>query len=107
MASGTCLTVDAAAFFQLGGMQLRYPARLGDADLCLRLWGLGLRVVIDPKVELLHHRSLVAEDCGSGTTSDIRAIGRLWESWPFGQSPCDPTMGPNLDQQSGYRALLA
>lgn len=107
MASGACLMVDAAAFFQLGGMQLRYPARLGDADLCLRLWGLGLRVVIDPKVELLHHRSLVAEDCGSGTTSDIRAIGRLWESWPFGQSPCDPTMGPNLDQQSGYRALLA
>ncbi len=107
MASGACLMVDAAAFFQLGGMQLRYPARLGDADLCLRLWGLGLRVVIDPKVELLHHRSLVAEDCGSGTTSDIRAIGRLWESWPFGQSPCDPTMGPNLDQQSAYRALLA
>lgn len=105
MASGACLVVDKRAFDELGGLSAGFPQRNGDADLCLRLWGLGLRVVLDPQVTLLHHRPLVADEPTELTVEDLRSTGRLWESWPFGAATYDPTLNPNLDDRSAYRAL--
>lgn len=104
-ASGACLMVDAQAFAQVKGMSDGLHGRFADADLCLRLRGAGQRVVIDPQVTLTLHRSFALDDLDETRVSWLRAVGRLWDSWPFGPSAIDPTLNPNLEQQSPYRTL--
>ena len=105
IASGSCLMVDAAAFKKVGGMNVAFAGRYGDADLCLRLAGRGYRVVLDPQVVLTCHQPLADDEVGEATVEDLRAVGRLWESWPYGTSVVDPTMEPNIDPHSPYHAL--
>ena len=96
--------VDAAAFEALEGMSLAFPACYGDADLCLRLIGHGYRVVVDPQVLLTCYRAF-SDDQTDRSTQRLRAIGRLWGDWPYGDSSVDPTVGPNVDHRSPYRTL--
>lgn len=105
MASGSCLMVDAQAFGKVGGMNTAFAGRYGDADLCLRLAQSGYRVVLDPQVTLACHRPLVCDDASELTSGDLRAIGGLWNSWPYGPTAVDPTVGPNVDPHTAYRAL--
>lgn len=104
-ASGACLMVDARAFKQVGGMSDGLHGRFADADLCLRLRGAGQRVVVDPQVTLTLHRSFALDDLDETRVNWLRAVGRLWDSWPFGPSAIDPTLGPNVEPQSPYRTL--
>jgi GT2 family glycosyltransferase len=106
MASGDCLMVDAASFARLGGMSEDLSGGLCDEDLCLRLWGAGERVVLDPQSVLTLHRSLAADDQTTPSSEDLAAVGRLWGDWPFGFSATDPTMGPNVDPTSPYHILV-
>lgn len=102
-ASDSCLMVDLEAFRKVGGMAKAFPGRYGDADLCLRLWGRGQRVVLDPRVSLVMHRIPTRAD--DKTVADVQAFGRLWQDWPFGADVVDPTSNANLDQASGYGCL--
>ena len=102
--SEACLMVDAAAFEAVEGMSLAFPACYGDADLCLRLIGHGYRVVVDPQVLLTCYRAF-SDDQTDRSTQRLRAIGRLWGDWPYGDSSVDPTVGPNVDHRSPYRTL--
>lgn len=103
--SGACMMVDRAAYEQVGGLSRRFPTWLGDADLCLRLIGGGWRVVVDPQVTLTHHRALSEIDPRERSASAVKAVGRLWEDWPYGERVYDPTLNPNLDEHSPYHAL--
>ena len=104
IASEACLMVDASAFAAVEGMSLAFPTCYGDADLCLRLIGHGYRVVVDPQVLLTCYRPL-SDDQADRSTQRLRAIGRLWGDWPYGDSSVDPTVGPNVDHRSPYRTL--
>lgn len=105
LASAWCLAVDRAAWRKLGGISMAYPRRYGDADLCLRLQRSGYRVVLDPQVSLTTHRPLTDDDRMRRDSEDLRAMGCLWESWPFGSTPIDPSIGPNVSHLSAYRIL--
>ncbi len=105
VASGACLMVDMAAFRKIGGMSTSFPGRFGDADLCLRLRGRGYRVLVDPQVTLVHHHPLSDDATDQPTVERLRAIGRLWDAWPHADRSVDPTIGPNVDPDNGYRAL--
>ena len=65
----------------------------------------GGRVVLDPQVSLRCYRPFAADGPGRRDTADLRAVGHLWESWPYGPQSVDPTMGPNLSHLSDYRVL--
>ena len=105
LASGCCLAIDAAVFREVGGMREEYPGRYGDADLCLRIACRGYRVVLDPQISAISHLPFLDDDAGRRTTSDLQAMGRLWESWPYGASSVDPLVGPNVSHLSAYRIL--
>lgn len=107
MAPGACLMVDAAAFRKVGGMAVEFATRFGTEDLCLRLWARGYRVVLDPQVTLTHYRPLYDDEVDDMSAHRLEAIGRLWESWPFGPDATDPRLGPNVDPESPYRILRA
>lgn len=107
MAPGACLMVDAAAFRKVGGMAVAFSTRFGTEDLCLRLWARGFRVVLDPQVTLTHYRPLYDDEIDDLSAHRLEAIGRLWESWPFGPDATDPCLGPNVDPESPYRILKA
>ena len=105
MAPGACLMVSAAAFRKVGGMAVEFSTRFGTEDLCLRLWARGLRVVLDPQVTVMHFRPLYADEADETDARGLEAVGRLWESWPFGPGATDPRLGPNVDPESPYRTL--
>lgn len=105
LASGSCMMVDATTFRMVGGFSVAFDAAYGDADLCLRVARGGGRVVLDPQVSLRCYRPFAADGPGRRDTADLRAVGHLWESWPYGPQSVDPTMGPNLSHLSDYRVL--
>lgn len=53
----TCLMVDRAVFEQVGLMDERYFVYWDDADFIWRIRSAGVRVVVDPRVVLLHKAS--------------------------------------------------
>jgi hypothetical protein len=64
-------------------------------------------VVLDPQVTLTHYRPLYDDEVDDMSAHRLEAIGRLWESWPFGPDATDPRLGPNVDPESPYRILRA
>lgn len=56
--SGAFLMVRRAVFDELGGFDpLFAPAYYEDADLCVRIWEAGLRVVYSPRIRIVHLES--------------------------------------------------
>lgn len=105
LVSDSCMMADATTFRLVGGFSVAFDGAYGDADLCLRVARGGSKVVLDPQVSLRCHRPFSADGPGRRDTADLRAVGHLWESWPFGPASVDPTMGPNLSHLSVYRVL--
>jgi GT2 family glycosyltransferase len=61
--SAACLLVRRTAFAELGGFDPRFfPAYFEDADLCLRLWRGGSRVVYEPAARIVHAQSASSHD---------------------------------------------
>ncbi len=60
-ASGACLAVRRADFMALKGFDEHFvPAYCEDADLCFRLRERGLRIIYEPRSEIVHHLSITA-----------------------------------------------
>jgi GT2 family glycosyltransferase len=55
--TGACLLLSRSVFDNLGGFDENYPVAYNDIDLCLRVWELGLAVVMQPRAELYHYES--------------------------------------------------
>lgn len=105
MVSGSCVMVRKDAFLKVGGMRKECGRRLGVEDLCLRLWGRGYRVVVDPQVSVVHHRTLAADIPETSAAADFQAVGRLWDVWPFSSRAIDPMLESLVDPASAYRSL--
>ena len=56
--TGACMLVRRGLFEAVGGFDERYPVTYGDVDLCRRLQGRDLHVVVTPHARLLHHEGL-------------------------------------------------
>ena len=56
MLSGACLLLPRAAIAAAGGLfDGRYPLYFEDTDLCRRLAGAGLDLILEPRAEIVHH----------------------------------------------------
>ena len=105
---GSCLMVRRDVFDAVGGMHLECGSRLGVEELCLRLWGQGYRVVLDPQASVVHHRPLASDVPPVDETAHrYQAVGRLWDVWPFSRCATDPMLGALADPASAYRSLPA
>ena len=57
--TGACLAVRRSTFEELGGLDEQHLAvSFNDTDFCFRTWKLGLRVVVDPSVTVVHRESV-------------------------------------------------
>ena len=71
--SGACLGIRRELFAELGGFDQSFPAYYSDVDLCLRVRERGLRIVVDPRIELTY------EDRGPGAGfADRRRLRERW-----------------------------
>lgn len=52
--SGCCLAIRGELFQRLGGLDTGYPMFCEDVDLCRRVHDAGLRVVYEPRAEIVH-----------------------------------------------------
>lgn len=75
--SGAALLVRRSVFEQLGGFSDEYaPAYYEDADLCFGVRSLGLRVVCQPRSEVVHYEGLTSGTDLSGGVKRFQEINR-------------------------------
>jgi GT2 family glycosyltransferase len=88
--TGACLMTRRALFEEVGGLSDDFPINYNDVDYCLRLHGLGRRVVYDPDLAMIHFES-------SSRSSEVDS----WEKRLFGErwlpfTAVDPYSNPHL-----------
>lgn len=72
--TGACIMVQKAKYMAAGGLNEDLAVGLNDVDFCLRLRSLGLKNIIRPDVEVIHHESLSRGKIFTRVTL-LRAIG--------------------------------
>ena len=96
--TGACLLISARDFQLVGGLEEDLPLAYNDIDLCLKLRKMGLRIVLNPQVQLYHHESLSrgAEDTPEKQMRLQRESQYLVEKWGDSLTGNDPYYNPNL-----------
>jgi GT2 family glycosyltransferase len=98
--TGACLATRRAVFEQLGGFDETLGLDLNDIDYCLRAARGGLRVVYEPRAELVHH-----ESPSRGTSGSIDDIERFIGRWETLITEGDPHLNANLTRVDSSCAL--
>ncbi|MGD9561783.1 MAG: glycosyltransferase [Pyrinomonadaceae bacterium] len=88
--SVSCMAIRRELFEQMGGFDVS-EERLGvfDADLCLRLWEMGKRVVVLPHVEFVRRGSLPKR---KPTPAALAAFQKKWPRYVERDPFCDPNL---------------
>jgi GT2 family glycosyltransferase len=76
--TGACLGIRRVLFEELGGFDVQFPVNYNDVDLCLRARNLGYRIVVDPRVEMLHQEC--ASRLGVTKFAERERFARRWAS---------------------------
>jgi GT2 family glycosyltransferase/glycosyltransferase involved in cell wall biosynthesis len=82
--SGACLLLRADVFWRHGGFDEIYaPCYYEDTDLCMKLAAEGLRVVVDPRVQIVHAEGTSHGVDGSAGLKRYQEINRsrFFERW--------------------------
>lgn len=88
-----CILYRRDACLAAGGAdEIRFPHRLADADLCLRLRGAGARLIVTPHARLVDTRHAAARQGDGGWESELRAFRARWAD----ALAADPTYSPLL-----------
>jgi GT2 family glycosyltransferase len=113
--SGACLLVRGDALRELGGFDDRYaPAYYEDADLCFALRARGLRVMYEPRAEVVHYEGTShGTDVSIGIKANQARNATIFrEKWAEvldrEQAPPDPEHQlRHHDRTAGPRVLVA
>jgi GT2 family glycosyltransferase len=89
--TGACLATRRQLFDDLGGFDESLGLDLNDIDYCMRARRRGLRVVYEPRAELVHY-----ESPSRGTSGSIPDIARFIDRWEQDILDGDPHLSPNL-----------
>jgi O-antigen biosynthesis protein len=89
--TAACLMTSRRAFEAVGGFDTELPLNYNDVDYCLKLRAAGLRSVMVPHAELLHHES-VSRGPEPPLTSEIEAMQERWGELLHN----DPYYGPEF-----------
>jgi GT2 family glycosyltransferase len=89
--TGACMMVRRDVYHSAGGFdEEMFPVAFNDVDLCLRLRGMGHRIVFTPRTRLVHHESV-----SRGTGYDPYEVAALEARWKA-RCGTDPFWNPNL-----------
>jgi GT2 family glycosyltransferase/SAM-dependent methyltransferase len=88
--TAACMMMRREVFEQVGGFDEGLAAAYNDVDLCLRIRGLGLRIVWTPHAQLYHH-----ESASRGPNIDSAEVKFMQERWGT-LLVKDPYYNPNL-----------
>lgn len=81
--TGAFMAVGKTTFAQVGGFDERLAVGYNDIDFCLRVRAVGLAVVYEPSIEVIHHESKTRgrNDDGMKTAWDDEELAGLYRSW--------------------------
>lgn len=96
--TAACMMVKREVFEHLGGFCEELAVAFNDVDLCLRICGMGKRIVYNPYVRLCHHesRSRGMEDTEEKVARFHREVMLLARRHPWILERTDPYYNPNL-----------
>ncbi|TWA82762.1 glycosyltransferase involved in cell wall biosynthesis [Azospirillum brasilense] len=95
-ATAACLLVSRKLYWEVGGFDTGLCLNYNDVDFCNRIRSKGLRIVIDPAIELYHFESLSKE----GTFNwELQKFVRRWGITP------DPYLNPNFSTANPFYSL--
>lgn len=89
--TGACLALRRQVWDELGGFDPRFPVNYNDTDLCLRLHGLGYRVVLEAGATLTHEESQTRQP---GVSPE--ELARFADLWGDVLEKPDPYFHPEL-----------
>ncbi len=92
--NGAVMMTRAEVFKTAGAFGLNFPLNYSDVDYCLKVIGLGKRVVYTPYARHLRHESV--DQIGAGRPEELEEFKRCWGK----KYPSDPYYNPNLSAQS-------
>jgi len=98
--TGACLATRRTVFDDLGRFDEGLGLDLNDIDFCLRGREQGLRVVFEPKAELVHY-----ESPSRGTSGSVEDISRFVDRWEDLIMAGDPLLSAHLTRISSSCAL--
>lgn len=105
--TAACLAVRRDAYLAAGGMdEARFAIAYNDIDLCLKLRRAGLRNLVTPHAELLHHESAtrgsdLAPERRPRWEAECAAMRSLWGA----ELDDDPYLSPMLSRADAYGRL--
>jgi GT2 family glycosyltransferase len=98
--TGACLVTRRDTFMRMGGFDETLGVDLNDIDYCLRVQTNGMRVLVEPEAELVHH-----ESPSRGTAGDVRDIVHFVNRWSSSIVEGDPFLHPALTRKDSSCAL--
>ncbi|MCQ4160646.1 glycosyltransferase [Roseomonas sp. GC11] len=105
--TGACLMLRRAHFEAVGGLEARHlPVAFNDVDLCLKLRARGLRNIVTPFAELVHHESVSRgrDDTRARRAAFAREHGWMRLRWSAALQG-DPYYNPWFDRNGLHHEL--
>lgn len=109
--TGAFMAVSRTCFEQVGGFDENLQVGYNDIDFCLRVRALGLKVIYEPAVELIHFESKTrgfakGSDAVLWDESELRDLYRRWGDQIFEDPSRNPHWVPaGRNAFDGFRAL--
>lgn len=95
--TAACLFIRRADFLRVGGFEPELRVAYNDVDLCLKIRALGLKVVGDPDILLIHKESRTRGSDKEGPRAERLAEEAAWMHARWGaELRDDPFWSPNL-----------
>lgn len=89
--AGMFMLFDAAVYRRVGGFDASYFMYCEDADICTRLWQGGVRVLVCPEVQVIHHAQRASRrdfrHLRWHLASMLRYVARYWGRLPRSSGP--------------------
>jgi GT2 family glycosyltransferase len=104
--TAACLLLRREVFEQAGGFDEEFAIGFNDTDLCLRIRGLGYKVLYDGQTILFHHESATRSETKQvAHPVDDDLLRTRWASYFSAEG--DPFYNPNLDLKAADHTLRA
>ncbi|MEL6122934.1 MAG: glycosyltransferase family 2 protein [Bacteroidota bacterium] len=84
--TGACMVMRREVFEEVGGWDENLPVTLNDVDFCLKVREAGYKVIVHPKVKMIHHESVTrgkndAAQNFERTKRERAYFKKKWKAW--------------------------
>lgn len=100
--TAACLFMRADTFVEIGGFEPDLRVAYNDVDLCLKVRALGLKILVDPDITLIHKESRSRGSDRDGENARRLDREAAWMHARWGETlRRDPYLSPNIDLMRG------